>query len=48
MENKGPLRVGADADMPLFDPENVVGQSTRQEPAQYPEGIHMGADRLGA
>ena len=39
MKNKGRVRVGADADLTIFDPRQVIDKSTYQEPAKYSEGI---------
>ena len=39
MRNKGRIKVGADADLTVFDPESVIDRSTYQEPAKYAEGI---------
>jgi N-acyl-D-aspartate/D-glutamate deacylase len=39
MKNKGRLRVGADADITIFDSQHVIDKSTYKEPAQYAEGI---------
>ena len=39
MKNKGRVRVGADADLTIFDPATVIDRSTFEEPAQYSEGI---------
>lgn len=39
MKNKGRVRVGADADLVVFDPARVIDKSTYDQPAQYAEGI---------
>jgi N-acyl-D-aspartate/D-glutamate deacylase len=39
MKDKGRIRVGADADLVLFDAARVIDRSTYQEPALAPEGI---------
>jgi N-acyl-D-aspartate/D-glutamate deacylase len=39
MKNKGRIRVGADADLTIFDLETVTDKSTYQEPAKFSEGI---------
>ena len=39
MKNKGRIRVGADADLTVFDPAFVIDKSTFEEPAKYSEGI---------
>ena len=41
MKNKGRIRVGADADLTIFDPQTIVDKSTFQEPAKYSEGIRF-------
>jgi dihydroorotase len=38
-QNKGRLRVGADADITLFDPARIIDKATFEEPLQYSEGI---------
>jgi len=39
MKNKGRIKVGADADIDVFDPEQVIDKSTYQKPAQYSYGF---------
>ena len=39
MKNKGRIRIGADADITVFDPEKVIDKATFKEPTKYSEGI---------
>ena len=39
MKNKGRIRIGADADLTIFDSQSIADKSTFQEPAKYAEGI---------
>jgi dihydroorotase len=39
MRNKGRLKVGADADIVIFDAERIVDRATYEEPARYAEGM---------
>jgi len=41
MKNKGRIRIGADADLTIFDPQTIIDRSTFQEPAKYSEGIRF-------
>jgi dihydroorotase len=40
-KNKGRIRVGADADIAVFDPTRVIDKATFEEPLQYSEGIQF-------
>jgi dihydroorotase len=39
MRRKGRLKVGADADITVFDPNRVIDKATFQNPRQYSEGF---------
>ena len=39
MRDKGRIRTGADADITVFDPDNVIDRATYAEPMQYSAGI---------
>jgi N-acyl-D-aspartate/D-glutamate deacylase len=38
-KEKGRIRVGADADITVFDPAKIIDKATYEEPLQYSEGI---------
>ncbi|MEO8049434.1 MAG: amidohydrolase family protein [Acidobacteriota bacterium] len=39
MRQKGRVKVGADADLSVFDPNTVIDKATYEKPAQYSEGF---------
>ena len=39
MRNKGRIRVGADADLTLFDSERIIDRATFEQPAQFSSGV---------
>jgi N-acyl-D-aspartate/D-glutamate deacylase len=39
--DKGRIRIGADADITVFDPDKVIDKATYEEPLQYSDGIHF-------
>jgi len=39
MRTKGRIKIGADADLTIFDPAKVIDRATFEKPAQYSEGI---------
>ncbi len=41
LRDKGRIRVGADADITVFDPNRVIDKATYEEPLQYSEGIQF-------
>jgi N-acyl-D-aspartate/D-glutamate deacylase len=40
-KDKGRIRVGADADITVFDPQRVIDRATYEKPLQYSEGIQF-------
>jgi dihydroorotase len=40
-KDKGRIRIGADADITVFDPQRIIDQATFEEPLQYSDGIHF-------
>jgi dihydroorotase len=39
--NKGRIRVGADADITVFDPQRVIDRATYEDPLEYSEGVQF-------
>jgi dihydroorotase len=40
-KDKGRIRLGADADVTVFDPDHVIDKATYEKPLQYSEGIRF-------
>jgi dihydroorotase len=40
-KDKGRIRLGADADITIFDPNRVIDKATYEKPLQYSEGIQF-------
>ncbi len=40
LEDRGILKVGAKADVVIFNPDKIIDKATFEKPHQYPEGIH--------
>src|SRR6266481_676343 len=40
-KDKGRIRVGADADITVFDPKRIIDKATYEQPLQYSEGIQF-------
>jgi N-acyl-D-aspartate/D-glutamate deacylase len=40
-KDKGRIRVGADADITVFDPQRIIDKATFENPLQYSEGIQF-------
>jgi dihydroorotase len=38
-QDKGRIRIGADADITVFDPNTIIDNATFDEPLQYSAGI---------
>jgi N-acyl-D-aspartate/D-glutamate deacylase len=38
--SKGRIRVGADADITVFDPYRIIAKATYEEPLRYPKGYN--------
>ena len=40
-KDKGRIRVGADADITVFDPDRIIDKATYEDPLQYSQGIQF-------
>ena len=40
-KDKGRIRVGADADITVFDPERIIDKATYEDPLEYSQGIQF-------
>ncbi len=40
-KDKGRIRIGADADITIFDPNRIIDKATYEKPLQYSEGIQF-------
>jgi N-acyl-D-aspartate/D-glutamate deacylase len=40
-KDKGRIRVGADADITVFDPQRIIDKATFEQPLQYSDGIQF-------
>lgn len=40
-KDKGRIRIGADADITVFDPDRIIDKATFEDPLQYSEGIQF-------
>jgi N-acyl-D-aspartate/D-glutamate deacylase len=41
MKNKGRIRIGADADITIFDPQTITEKSTYEKPTIYSQGVQF-------
>ena len=39
-KNKGRIAIGADADITIFDPDQIIDRATYEEPSKYSTGIN--------
>jgi len=45
VRDKGRIRVAADADITIFEPEKVIDKATFEDPLQPSEGIRLSGER---